>query len=390
MKVAWVSNVLPPSSSAHAAILHRLLRDRATDTYCLLSGRNYERRSPDDVGERLPGAYYHLRNWRITRGYRFGMARIRETANLLLDSQRAFSIAGILRRENCGAIVAVTGGDEIQDFAAAYVASRLRGIPFYAYLLDQFSHMVRFAMGMTLLRYLEPRMMRNAAAVIVPNEFLAEDVRTDYGVSPVVIHNPCDLGVYENNRSDRAAGEPWRIVYTGHIGVLHFAAFRNLATALGRLNGGEATLHLYAKIDDGRLTDNGIVGPIVAHGVRPLAEMPSIQQSADILFLPLSVTSPHPEIVRTAAPGKMGEFLAARRPILVHAPPDSFLAWYFRRHECGLVVDRDDPEELARALRRLMAEPDLRRRLSERAWERAQADFDLTQARARFDALLGW
>ena len=163
MKVAWVSNILPPSHTAHAAIIHRLLRGRDPETYCLLSGRDYVNTAHDEWSERLPGRYYHLRSFRLTRGYRFGMRAVRIHLNHLLDVQRVFLIARILRRERCGAVVACTGGDEIADFAAAYLASRMVGIPFYAYLLDQFSHMVNFGMGTTILRHLEPTMMKRAA-----------------------------------------------------------------------------------------------------------------------------------------------------------------------------------------------------------------------------------
>jgi glycosyltransferase involved in cell wall biosynthesis len=392
VKVAWVSNILPPSHTAHAAILHRLLRDRDPATYCLLSARNYADGAQEEWSGRLAGRYYHLHTWRLTRGYRFGLARVRAAVNLVLDLRRVSTIARILRRERCDAVVACTGGDEIVDFAAAYLASRLTGLPFYAYLLDQFSHMVRFGLGRTVVGRLEPSIMKRAAAVIVPNEFLAEEVRREFGIDPVVIHNPCDLQLYDNVRdreAEKAAGER-SIVYTGEIGEVHFGAFRNLLAAIDLPGENEVRLHLYSNSGRTWLETHGIRGPVVFHGQHPLAEMPSIHKRADILFLPLSIESPYGEIIRTAAPGKMGEYLAARRPILVHAPADSFVAWYFRRHECGLVVDRDDPAELAHALRRLLSDTALCRTLSERAWERARADFDVEKARAQVDALLGW
>ena len=392
LKVAWVSNVLPPSHTAHAAIIHRLLRDRDPETYCLLSGRDYVTKEQEEWSERLPGRYYHLRSFRLTRGYRFGMGLVRVHLNHLLDVQRVFQIARILRRERCGAVVACTGGDEISDFAAAYLASRMVGIPFYAYLLDQFSHMVNFGMGTTILRHLEPTMMRRAAAVIVPNEFLASDVRRKFGIEPVIIRNPIDLSLYEAARRNgpevSATGE-CRIVYTGEVGVLHFSAFHNLLAAIETLDL-PAKLHLYTYRDREPLEQAGIKGPVVFHGQHRLEEMPAIQASADILFLPLALDSEHPDIVRTAAPGKMGEYLAASRPVLVHAPPSSFVAWYFRHYECGLVIERDDPQALGDGIRRLVADAALCRSLSERAWERANADFGIDKARAQIDRLLGW
>jgi glycosyltransferase involved in cell wall biosynthesis len=384
VKVAWVSNILPPSHTAHAAIIHRLLRDRDPRSYVLLSARDYGSEGGDEWSARLPGTYYRIRTFRLERGYRFGMSYVRVRLNLLLDLQRVLVIARILRRERCDAVVACTGGDEISDFAASYLASRMLRIPFYAYLLDQFSHMVNFGMGTSILRHLEPAMMKNAAVVIVPNELLADDVRRQFGVEPVILHNPCDLAPYEQGPRERPEGGECRIVYTGEVGRLHLSAFRNLLQAIESLDPPGATLHLYT------MRKPDLRGPVVFHGQRALAEMPAVQTAADILFLPLALDSEHPNIIRTAAPGKMGEYLAARRPILVHAPADSFLAWYFRRYECGLVVDRNEPEEVAHALRRIIADAALRRAMAERAWERAQADFSADRARAQLDALLGW
>jgi glycosyltransferase involved in cell wall biosynthesis len=391
MKFALISNILPPSHTAHAAIINRLLRDRDPETYCLLSGRDYETGEQPAYSGRLAGRYYHLRTFRLTRGYRFGLAGVRARLNSLLDVPlRTVLIARILRREQCDAVVACTGSDELVDFAAGYLASRLTGARFYAYLLDQFSHMINFGLGESFLRHLEPMIMKGAAAVIVPNEFLAVQVRRQFSVEPMVIHNPCDLSSYEAARAGRpdASGNDDRIVYTGQVGTLHFAAFHNLLAAIDSLGRENTRLHLYTIQTRPYLEERGICGPVVFHQHAPLSAMPLIQGQANILFLPLAVHSSHPEIARTAAPGKMGEYLAARRPILVHAPADSFLAWYFRRHDCGLVVDRDDPAELAHALRRLLSDAGLCRRLSERAWERARADFSVTKARRQFDTLL--
>jgi glycosyltransferase involved in cell wall biosynthesis len=80
--------------------------------------------------------------------------------------------------------------------------------------------------------------------------------------------------------------------------------------------------------------------------------------------------------------------LAARRPVIVHAPPDSFISWYFRKYECGVVVDRLDPAQLAEALGRVLDDEALRENLAARAWERAVKDFDIESARERFWKIL--
>ena len=87
-------------------------------------------------------------------------------------------------------------------------------------------------------------------------------------------------------------------------------------------------------------------------------------------------------------PGKIGENLASGRPILVHAPRDSFIAWYFRNYECGVVVDENDPRQLADAINSILTDPMLSQRISARARERARVDFDHLKERKRFFEVL--
>src|SRR5262249_47811910 len=153
-------------------------------------------------------------------------------------------------------------------------------------------------------------------------------------------------------------------------------AFRNLAEVL-RAGEIDATLDIYTAQSAAQVADAGIDGPVSVHAHRPLAEIASVQSQADILFLPLAFDSPFPTLIRSSSPAKMGEYLAAGRPILVHAPSDSFVARYFSQHRCGVVVDTLAPEPLANAVRRLLGDEGLRDRVAAAARARALADFDI-------------
>ena len=391
MRFALVSNILPPGDSSHAAVIHRLLRDLDPRRYCLLtSGSSGTGGRSTDPG-RLAGTYYDLPPVpRLTRGYRMGLRLWRERVNFGIGViVRARAIARILRREECDAVVVCTGGHEILDFPAAFLASRLAGTRFYAYLLDQYGHMVAHVLGEHIFSRLEPMLLKRAVEVIAPNELLRDEVRRRHHVEALVVHNPCDLAEYDGPAAAELPRDgEIRIVYTGSVGPLQFEPFRDLLAAMARLDRRNIRLHLYTAQSPARLEGEGIRGPVVIHPPQPLSAMPALQQQADVLFLPLALHS-NPEIVRTAAPGKIGEYLAACRPILVHAPPGSFLASYFRDHQCGVVVDRSDPAELAAALESVLSDPALRARLRARAWQRAQADFNLTDARRQFAQAIG-
>jgi glycosyltransferase involved in cell wall biosynthesis len=388
VRFALVSNVLPPGDSSHAAVIQRLLRDLDSRHYCLVSSGNVRATGPGE----LAGTRYDLPPApRLTRGYRMGLRLWRERVNFGVGViVRARAIARILRREQCDAVVVCTGGLEILDFPAAFLASRLTGTRFYAYLLDQYGHMVAHVLGKHIFARLEPMLLKRATAVIAPNELLRDEVRRRHQVEAFVIHNPCDLAEYDGPAStETPRDDETRIVYTGSVGPLQFEPFRHLLAAMARLDRRNTRLHLYTAQSPARLESEGIRGPVVIHPPQPLSAMPAIQQEADVLFLPLAFHSDYPDIVRTAAPGKIGEYLAACRPILVHAPPESFLASYFRDHQCGIVVDRNDPAALAAALELILSDPAVRARLRARAWQRAEADFNVIDARRQFAQAIG-
>jgi glycosyltransferase involved in cell wall biosynthesis len=395
MKFALISNVLPPSESAHAAIIFRLLNDLSPETYCLLSSTDYTNNAGPNYTGRLSGKYYYLQPpFEFAQGYRFGLAPLRKRINLLLGVPlRASTISRILKQEKCDAVVVCTGGREILDFPAAYLASRITGVRFYAYLLDQYSHMVSYVLGNSFLRRFEARVLKGAAAVITPNEFLRDDLRKRFNIEPVLIHNMCDLSAYAdanmNSSRDKSVDDEVSIVYTGGIGPLHYDAFRNLTAALELAHRANVRLHLYTAQPRDAIESEGIGGPnVVYHEHEPTTRMPAIQSQADILFLSLAFNSPYPEIVRTAQPGKMGEYLASGKPILVHAPAESFIAWYFRFHECGVVVDHYNPTKLAEAIELILDDASLRKKIGDNARKRASADFDHVKERARFFELI--
>ena len=387
MKVALVSETLPPAKTGQAVTLGRLFERAGPRDYCLVSA------SPPAEGEgRLPGAYHRLRTgFRLTRGHRLGLSHAREAANVVADVWgRARQLGAILRRERCDVVVACTG--DLPDLPAAYIASRRAGLPFFAFIFDHYSYREwRSPARRVLAARFERVLLRGADGVIALNETVRDDLRSRHGVEPEVIHNSFDIGPYvaplPEPRAARA-GEV-RIVFTGDVYEAHYDAFRNLLAAVGRAGVPGMSLHLYTARDEAELAAAGIRGPVVNHGYLPPSEVARAQREADVLFLPLAFESPYPDLVRTSAPTKLGEYLAARRPVVVHAPPGSFPAWYFREHGCGVVVDRLDPVALAEALARVVGDESLREEIVARGWERARADFDKEVARQNFWRLLG-
>lgn len=398
MKFALLSHTLPPSNSGQALVIQRILRAFDPADYCLISPERYDDldRGPT---ERLRANYYHLPPvFRINRGHSFGLQHLRERVNIPLAVwQHARFLTKMIRAEDCEAIVACTG--DVTLLPAAYLASRRARVPFYAYIFDHYSYREWSDPAASFwARRFEPLLMKRAAGVIAPNDVLRDDLRTRFNIEPHVIYNSLDITPYQTDaglnarpsesQTDESQNGEVKIVYTGAIYEAHYDAFRNLMASLELLRRPDVRLHLYTNRSAENLASIGISGPVVAHAPISPTEMPRVQTEADVLFLPLAFESPYPDLVRTSATTKLGEYLAARRPVLVHAPPDSFVSKYFREHDCGVVVDKCDPELLAAGLARLLQDDDLRRRQGSNAWERACQDFAVTKARAAFAQLL--
>lgn len=378
MKVAILSHVVPPMPSGQSVILGRLLQAFARDEVLLIVNfRGYYAKALIDKEGRFPICYLA----RDLPG-RFNKALF---VGVLI---RAWRVLKLLRREKCHAIVACSG--DILDLPAGCLASWLTGIPFYAYLFDDYLYQWPNREYRRFVMRVEPFIMKQATEVIVPNEFLRDEYKKRYAISCSIIHNPHPYPETPFNEKDQKliAKDDIKIVFTGAVYHVNYDAIRSLLAAIESINHPKIKLHLYTAQPEEDIRREGITGPVVFHNHLSPLEMLTVQQQADILYLPLGLSSPVPELMNTAAPGKMGEYLAAGRPIFAHAQKDSFVSWYFREHDCGLVVDQLGIDKLANAIKSLLKDEALQGRIVANARVCAREDFGLARSQKKFRSLI--
>ncbi|HWC27838.1 MAG TPA: glycosyltransferase, partial [Solirubrobacteraceae bacterium] len=300
-KVAFMSEYLPPAPtwSGQASVLSRLLADVDPKSYCLLSRVDFDAPEYRSAPRRLPARYHHLgdavmRSPERARGLERWGIRARRGWSMLRAVARG---AVAVRRERCGALVAAP--DRVEDLPIALAISRLAGARFYPYLFDDYATKWTRPREARFARRVEPYLLRRAAGVIVPNEYLGDDLRRRHGVASTVVRNPCDLVAYESHRRAEVDDlrRPAAVVFTGAVYHAHYGAFANLLEAIGILGPQAARLHLYTASDPELLARHGLIGPIDFHRHAPATAMPRIQQEAQVLFLPLAFDSPYPDVV---------------------------------------------------------------------------------------------
>ena len=93
-------------------------------------------------------------------------------------------------------------------------------------------------------------------------------------------------------------------------------------------------------------------------------------------------------LTHKASPSKLPEYLAAGRPVLVYAPPDSYYARYARREGFGLVVDKPDRDLFRKPIFDLKHDAALSRHLVENARRIAVQNHDAVRLSARLQQFL--
>jgi glycosyltransferase involved in cell wall biosynthesis len=318
-------------------------------------------------------------SWQIPSS--FGPPSSQLTPILYALCRRAAEISEAIRFDDVGVLIGCTGTPI--DVPATAIAAQNLGLPFVAYLFDDPVYQWPAGPYRDFSAWQEMSWSGHAATVLAPNEFMAEEFKRRTGRLARVVRNPVNLASYLNAEPGPASDNTTkRIVYTGSIYHAQLDAFRNLVDAIGTK--GAYEIHIYTSQAEAVLDAHGINRKAVIH--HPFIDsrlIPHIQKKADILFLPLAFGTDTQEVLRTSAPAKLGEYLAAGRPILVHAPRDSFVVHHIRSNNAGLVVDQPDPTALRATLDRLSTDPQLQRTLIENAI-RLSHDYDLAHVRNLF------
>jgi glycosyltransferase involved in cell wall biosynthesis len=372
VKFAFVSHVLPPSWSGQSVMIGRILKNVSPEQYCLISTENYQNEKDRNTGF-LAGKYYALPKELII----LKLGTMYWIMNWLRAFIRGVGIARIVKQEKCDIIVAASGN--LIDIPAGWWASTFTGARFVPYLFDDYLYQWPDQRTRSITRKMEERIYADVKSVIVPNEFMRDEIEKRQNVKATIVRNPCENTPGKDIRTiqtDYNLREEIRIVYTGAIYHVNFDAFKNLIEATNQTSA-NIKIHLYTAQPLESLEQNGIKGEqIIHHHHSVRAEVIEAQIHAHILFLPFSFNSTIPEVIQTSAPGKTAEYLTSGVPILVHVPPNTFTSWYFRKHNCGYVVDTKEVLSLKSAIENLIEDSSLRQILVANAKERARIDFD--------------
>ena len=390
-------------------MLSRLLGDLTTAEYIFISSTIRRLDQKESIAYNKlhsPGNLTSNRSpWLLRRLRRMGLFHnwVFSTA----VKHRARVIARSVIKNQCGVLVACSGGDLI-DIPAAVEAGRLTNLPVFLYYFDDYpgqweasatGWQPAFANHQRVV--VEHSIEPFISGIIVPNEMLAEEVtqRLSRRVPVTVVRNPVDLSGYkqlvQRKRGTTCSKFPQSekrnhiILYTGSVYNAQSDSLDNIIQAIQQLikDGYHIALKIYSNEAEQLNHYPRLYKNVSVHNPISPDEIAELQSSADVLLLPLSFYSDYPSLIRTSAPGKFGEYLASGTPMFIHAPHDSFPVVFANTHRCGKVCDTPDVSSVCKALASLLDCPSTSTNLVENALRVSQM-YDIKYNRDRLFSFL--
>jgi glycosyltransferase involved in cell wall biosynthesis len=344
--LVYVHAYAPPTPGGTPVILRRLLLGLAPREIITVTDVIW-RRAARAGGATIPGRYH----WFLKLppyGARWRAGRIAGMAiNRVLATVAGVQAGLIARRNRACAVLSVA--DNGFSVIAGDIAARVAGVPHAIWVFDLWEENAYSDVDRWVASRLEGPIWRRAAAVISHTPVMSEYYERKHGVSCVVLPTPVDPGPEPPERRPAASGTPREVLFAGALYWAQVDALARLARACAALDG----VRLTAIGDPDAVRAAGIEVDTIEGRVAPEDFQQRVRE-ADVAFLGLSFHSPHPEVIATATPARLPEYLASGTPMLVHAPAGSHAAEYARREDFAEIVDVADEAALAAGIRRVV------------------------------------
>jgi hypothetical protein len=240
------------------------------------------------------------------------------------------------------------------NLCATYILHKITKVPFALFMYDAYTdNRLPFAFKM-LSKFLEPKLFNNAKHIFVMCDPLKDLYVKKYNRQDItVIYNSLvdmELRFPDTKKED----SPFTIVYLGNVYWAQINALRNLLHALSNIHDIPIILKMYTSHSASHLHGLGIHENAHIEFTTCLPEeVPHVLAEADLAFAGLSFDTEYPILINTSSPGRLCDFLRSNTPILIHAPSESFLTTYAKKHEFAHVVDVNDSKLLAEKIRHI-------------------------------------
>ncbi len=361
-KTLVITEWAPPLNEGSPIMMKNLFQYFPKGNYCILMDTLKENYRRVDKSYVLDCSYYFF-NVPICRGGNRIIDRFFTLLELFLLPFLAIKGVRVAIKEGADNILAPTNNRGF--FLSAYFVHRIMKKPLYLFMFDLFEEIQLSRIKKHFCKWLEKRMFNTATKVFVTTERMKTYYKRKYGIDTELIQHSVELPPHnEYTPKHYKSKDIYKIVYTGSVYSAQYDSIVRLVNVVNELT--NVNLFLYTTPRQGKILEENVKLSkriIITYAVRK--DIFQIQRDADILFLPYTFRSDYlmRVIVENQAPGKIAEYFISGTPILLHAPPYSYLCQYNKENEFALTVDEPSEKALQRGILQLLKDKQLRERI---------------------------
>ncbi len=182
------------------------------------------------------------------------------------------------------------------------------------------------------------------------------------------------------------------ITYVGKIWLHNSEAIKDFIEALSVYNrqGEKAVLNIYTGITVQALASLGITQSesVIIHPPVNNSEIPSILSTSGALLLPISINRAAAAFAKYSMSTKMGEYMAARRPVIYYGPENIAMAELIQKEKTAFCVTNRDSKLLVNTIEMALDNDEACKPMISRAFKLAKKKFDKEVVSEKFQMLL--
>ena len=302
----------------------------------------------------------------VEQAARFGRAQHADIVWALLDSSTLMAVAWrVARRLNLPLVVSVLDPPEHWTSELRFAAITEKA------MLGEFE-----------------RSLRAACRVAVISEGMQAEYRRRFGIDSILLRH----GIHPSFVQPPARRpQPGRQLLIGLAGNLYgreaqTTLFRALESTGWNIAGRAVRLRILSNSFNVQVPSHADIQFL---GWRSLPETVRLLSGCDLLYLPYWFNPNLRYSAQLCFPTKLPAYLAAGRPVVVHAPWDSAPAQFLGRYAAGEVCSSLEPDDLLAAFARLLDDEASYRSATAAASEAIRAELGLHVFLRRFADLIG-
>ena len=234
---------------------------------------------------------------------------------------------------------------------AAYLLHLITRKPIYPYLMDLYQETGVWAKPLD--RWLQQRIFRKAARILVINEGMLEHYHHQYGLETICL--PMALPQMPNQPrlfKDKPPGK-LTIAYSGTVNGARLEGLKRLTEVVKRLPEVKIAYFTPQPIEFLKTQDLWLDG-FTHHNITEVSELIKALSTCDVVFNPVYAGKVDIAQIKTSFGGKIVEYLASGVPLLIDSDESFFTYRIFKKYGVGILVEHGSESSLEQALRQLI------------------------------------